>query len=81
MKTTVDYSDDPAAKHKAVEDIREYLGNKRYETVVPAMKSVSDPHQFQMFCSLAGIHGFPVRAWYDHFHGEGAFDKATGFDW
>lgn len=76
MKTTKDYSKSPAKSFDALEDIRDYLGAARWEALYPQMKAVTHPRQFTFFCSIAGIEGFPVTAWYDHYHGQGALTKA-----
>lgn len=75
MHTKVDYTKSSAPNFDAVNDIMEWLGDK-YATVAPEMAKVTDTDAFMFYCGLAGIQGFPVRAWYDHFHGEGAFAKA-----
>ena len=48
-------------------------GKAKYAEVSPMMAEVTNCGQFAMFCSLAGIQGFPVRAWYEHFHGQGSW--------
>ncbi len=75
MKTTIDYAKSPAPNFDAVQDIIDYLGQAKYDTLAPEMAKVKDIDTFMAYCGLAGIQGFPVRAWYDHFHGEGAFAK------
>lgn len=78
MKTTIDYSDRPAAAFDAVEDIKTYLGPAKYQQITREMAKVTNKDRFAFYCSLAGIHGFPVKAWYDHYHGQGAWDKDNG---
>lgn len=75
MRTTIDYTHNPAKHHAAVEDIKNWLGAK-YDDIAQDMKRVTNPQRFRFYCMLAGIEGFPVLAWYDLFHGEGAFVKA-----
>lgn len=77
MRTTKDYSKSPAPKFDAVQDIMEYLGREKYDELIEnGMGEFKNPNQFSFFCMLAGIDGFPVEAWYDHFHGEGSFKAA-----
>lgn len=76
MKTTIDYTNSPAKNFDAVEDIKEYLGAKKWAEVSPEMARITNVHQFNFFCGLAGIEGFPVQAWYDLYHGEGSYRKA-----
>lgn len=75
MKTTIDYSNSPAKNFDALEDIKEYLGG-RYDEIAQEMKKIRRVDHFAFYCDLAGISGFPVQAWYDHFWGEGAYMKA-----
>lgn len=77
MKTTIDYSNRPAAQFDAVEDIKEYLGAERFDKLSPEMAKVTDRDQFAMYCSLAGISGFPVKAWYELYHGQGSWDGSS----
>lgn len=76
MKTTIDYSNDPAPMHKAVEDIKDYLGDA-YDNAAEVVKRLESRELFSQVCGFMGIEGLPVRAWYDHFHGEGAFAKES----
>jgi len=75
MKQVIDYSKSPAKAFDAVEDIRNYLGD-RYDTIANHVKTIKSPRIFGFACSFTGIEGYPVRAWYDHFHGQGAYDRA-----
>lgn len=72
MKTTIDYTNSPAKNFDAVEDVKDWLG-ARYDALASEMRNVRNPKYFTFYCSLAGIEGFPVQAWYDHFHGEGKY--------
>lgn len=80
MHTTIDYSKSPAKQFDAVEDIRSWLGQNRYDDIAPEMAKLTNVNAFTMYCSLAGIQGYPVQAWYDHFHGQGAWDKQPKVD-
>lgn len=75
MKTTIDYSQSAAPAFDAVEDIKEYLGKDRWEQVSPEMAKITDREQFAAFASFAGIEGFPVRAWYELYHGQGSWGE------
>lgn len=70
MHTTIDYNKSPAPAFDAVEDIKDYLGTEKYAKISPEMAKLTNCGAFAMYCSLAGIHGFPVKAWYEHFHGQ-----------
>lgn len=76
MRTTKDYSKSPAKHFDAVEDIKKYLGVAKWNELYPEMAKVKNPKQFSFYCMLAGIEGFPVEAWYDLYHGQGAFKAA-----
>lgn len=72
MHTTIDYSKSPAAAFDAVEDVKEWFGPK-YQAIADQMKLVVDCEQFELYCNLGGVQGFPVKAWYEHFHGQGSW--------
>lgn len=74
MKTTISYKDSPAPNFDAVQDIMTYLGD-RYDRVAPEISKITHCGQFAMACSLGGIEGFPVKAWYEHFHGQGSWKQ------
>ena len=74
MHTTINYNKSSAPSFDACEDIREWLGDK-YDIVRDEMAKVTHCGQFALYCSLAGISGFPVKAWYEHFHGEGSWKQ------
>lgn len=76
MKTTIDYSSSPSKRFDAVEDIKKYLGKKKWAKVSPEMAKITNPQQFGFYCMLAGIDGFPVEAWFDLYHGEGSYQRA-----
>ena len=75
MKITKDYSKSPAKRFDAVEDVKFWLGNG-FEKISRHLSRFTDPEDFQIGCSFVGVLGFPVEAWYDHIHGQGAFRKA-----
>lgn len=72
---TVDYSNSPAKAFDAVQDVMEWFGDT-YQLIADMMKPVTDPDMFAFYCMLSGVQGYPVKAWYEHFHGEGSWDKA-----
>jgi hypothetical protein len=74
MHYTIDYSKSPAKAFDAVEDIKEYLGD-RYDSIAELVSEVSDCDRFRNYCGLAGISGFPVKAWYEHFHGQNSYKE------
>ncbi len=76
MHNTVNYKNSPAPKADAVQDVKEWLGAKKWKEVSPQMAKVKDPQQFDFLAGIAGISGFPVMAWYDLYHGEGSYEKA-----
>lgn len=77
MKTTKDYSQSPAPAFDAVNDIMEYFGDKKYNEISPQMSLIKNCRQFQFYCMAAGIKGFPVKAWYEHYHGQGTWIEPT----
>lgn len=74
MHVTRDYTNSPAKAFDAVQDIKEWLGD-RWDILSPEMAKVTDVDEFMILASFAGIRGYPVRAWYDLYHGQGAFEK------
>lgn len=70
MHYTRDYTNSPTKAFDAVQDIIDYLGKTKYDKIAPWMARVSHCGNFAMFCALAGIQGYPVIAWYEHFHGQ-----------
>lgn len=69
MHYIIDYSWlDSQAKHdKAIADIREYMGNAKYEQVKAEFQRQPSPiafERFQFYLSIAGIQGYPVKAMY-----------------
>ena len=65
----VDYSNmTPQAKHlKAIDDIKDYMGEEKYKSLSKAFKTEGPltMDEFEMYCSLAGIQGYPCLAWYN----------------
>lgn len=75
MKFTKDYTNSPAKRFDAVEDIKFWLGGG-FSKISQHLGQFKDPGDFQLGCSFVGVAGFPVEAWYDHINGEGAYRKA-----
>ena len=55
----------------AIKDIREYMGDKKFEEIEVMFKQSKNMSQenFRQFCSLAGVYGYPVTAWHQHLYG------------
>lgn len=80
MKYTRSYKDSLSPNFDAVEDIKEYLGADKFTKLgQEGMSQVFNCAQFALYASLAGIEGFPVIAWYEHYHGQGSW-KQEEFD-
>lgn len=77
MKTTVDYSKSPAKAFDAVEDVKNWFGDC-WPQVNDLMKSVDDVKVFGFYANFADVEGYPVEAWYDLYHGQGAYARAVG---
>lgn len=72
MHYTVNYEGlDPIAKHnKAIADIKEYLGEDRFETLTEQFKNRSPSfEQFELMVSFAGVQGYPAKAWFNYCYG------------
>lgn len=69
MHTKFDYdkiSDPEKRKAKALADVRDWIGKKKYATVMRDVKRCNPAmtySQFQLMCSFAGIEGYPVKVW------------------
>lgn len=65
----VNYSDlTPQAKHdKAIADIKDYLGDDKYRNLTAEFRAAGPMPlgRFEMYLSIAGVQGYPVRAWYN----------------
>jgi len=72
MKTTVDYSKSPSPQFDAVEDVKAYFGTK-WPEVSELMAGVKSQADFAMWAGFAGVEGLPVKAWYELYHGQGAW--------
>lgn len=64
-------------KHnKAIEDIKEWMGEERFDHITSLVRDdVKEGReqmtldQFTMAISLAGVQGYPVKAWYNYIYG------------
>lgn len=74
MHNTIDYSKSPSPASDAVNDIKEWLGQDRWDRVSPELAKVTNADAFTMLAGLAGVQGFPVKAWYELYHGQGSWD-------
>lgn len=66
----------PTKAFDAVEDIKDWLGQKRWDEVRVYMSQCTNPEQFAFYCDIAGIKGYPVVAWYELYHGHGSWVTA-----
>jgi hypothetical protein len=73
MHTTIDYGNSPCPAADAVNDIKEWLGMDRWDMISPEMAKVTHCGHFAMYASLTGVQGFPVKAWYELYHGQGSW--------
>lgn len=68
---TIKYDlDSPDAEAKAIDDIIDFLGQERFDTISTALeiaiKDGATVDQLRIPLSFAGVQGFPVVAWYNH---------------
>lgn len=80
MHITIDYSISPSPKFDAIEHIKEWLGQERWDKISPEMSKIKDHAQFQLIASFGGVQGFPVKAWYELYHGDGSWTEPNNFD-
>ena len=51
----------------AIRDVEDWLGKERFARLTAEFAAAKlEFDQFEMFVSIAGISGYPVRAWFDH---------------
>lgn len=70
MKYDMDYSglDEIAKYHKAIEDIKDYLGIYRFNTLTKTFRQEGQMSldTFTLMLSFVGVSGYPVKAWYNY---------------
>ena len=76
MKATVDYSKSPAKAFDAVQDVKDWFGD-RWDQVSPMMADIKDPQTFSFYANFGGVSGYPVEAWYELYHGQGSWAVAS----
>jgi hypothetical protein len=76
MHTDVSYKNRLTPAFDAVEDVKNWFGPERWETISPVMAVVKDVQQFCFYAEFGGVKGFPVKAWYELYQGQGSWDKA-----
>jgi len=68
MRYTTEYKGmTPTEKRdQAINDIKEYLGLKKFHQMNEQFKAAGkiDAGQFEFICMVGGIEGYPVEAWY-----------------
>lgn len=74
MSVTISYKhpSDTIKRERAMEDIRDWFGD-RWPKIDAIMRDVKDGREFTIGAEFAGVRGYPVIAWYDHYHGDGAY--------
>ena len=68
----IDYTNDPNAEATAIEDIKKWLGEEKFNTLNEEFAKVIHElalDHFSFYCSFAGISGFPVKVWYEKLKG------------
>jgi hypothetical protein len=73
MHTTIDYGQSKRPNIDAMADIIKWLGVEKFIKINPLMGEIKDCEQFMLYCHLAGIKGFPIKVWYESFHGVGSW--------
>jgi len=70
MHYDIDYStlSEEEKKKKAIEDIIEYMGEERFNTLTKSLKDHPSLtlDKFSMYVHIAGVQGYPVKVWYDY---------------
>jgi hypothetical protein len=74
MHTEINYSKSPSPKFDAVEDCKDWFGDK-WDIVLERLTPIKNCRVFSLACSLAGVQGFPVIALYELINGEGSWKE------
>ena len=69
MPTTIDYSklEEPAKSQKAIQDIIEFVGEKRYKKIVEAITGQPKRDIIVALSLFQGIEGFPAQVLADRY--------------
>lgn len=72
MHYEIDYAElSPAEKQeKAIADTKDFLGAERFDKLTGEFKLYGyiEFEKFAFLCSITGVQGFPVKAWYKHIY-------------
>jgi len=78
MHTDIKYEGtDKRKRAKAMKDLKNWFGAKRWRELNAVMANVHNCEQFLMACSIGGVTGYPVRVWYESYHGEGSWHEPS----
>lgn len=70
----IDFSKSETPAFDAIEAIKDWLGPK-WDKISPIMAQIEDQAYFDLAAEFAGVRGFPVRAWYELYHGQGSWKE------
>lgn len=74
MSYIIDFSKSPCPSADAIDAIKDWLGPK-WDKISPIMAQIEDQAYFDLAAEFAGVRGFPVRAWYELYHGQGSWKE------
>jgi hypothetical protein len=69
---TINYSElvEPAKHNKAIEDIKQWLGEERFEELTDMLRKDEELKinyaRFSFLASFSGVQGYPAVAWHNH---------------
>jgi len=74
MHYEINYAElSPAEKQeKAIADIKEYRGAEWFDDMTTKFREYGHmtEDRFAAFCSISGVSGYPIKAWYKHVYGK-----------
>lgn len=75
MHYEIDYSKYMTLEEKkqaCIDDIKEFLGEKRYNNIIGEFKKVKNmtESRFALYMSIAGVTGYPVKVLYEIIYGD-----------
>ena len=75
MSYTIDFSKSPCPAADAVQAVKDWLGPETWDKISPMMAKIDDPETFIFAANFAGVRGYPVKAWYELYHGQGSWKE------
>lgn len=77
MHFTKDYSASPAPMFDALQDLKDWIGEDRWDGFYAAASAVDNAFDLKLQLAIfAGVEGKPVEALWEAIHGQGTWEEA-----